>query len=65
MPPANERNNAVNDTIIGLDQSEQVILVDDVSDRALETAAGTGREALGGAWTMMCSGISCPGGPAS
>jgi len=54
----------VNDTTIGL-QSEQVILIDDVSDGALEAAAGPGREEMAGAWTAFCSGISCPGGPAS
>lgn len=64
VPSANERNNAVNDTTIGF-QSEQVIPIEDVSDGALEAAAGAGREELGGAMTMLCTGISCPGGPAT
>jgi len=54
----------VNDTIIGF-QSEQVILVEDVSDAALEAAAGAGREEMAGAYTFLCTGVSCPGGPAS
>ncbi len=64
MPPANERNNAVNDTTIGF-QSEQVIPIEDVSDGALEAAADAGREEMAGAWTTFCTNISCPGGPAS
>ncbi len=54
----------MNDTTIGL-QSEQVILIEDVSDAALEAAAGAGREEIAGAWTMFCTGVGCPGGPAS
>jgi hypothetical protein len=40
------------------EQTEEEILTCEVSDEALETAAGTGKEAN---YTMMCSGISCPG----
>jgi hypothetical protein len=54
----------VNDTTIGF-QSEQVIPIEDVSDAALEAAAGTGREEMAGAYTFLCTGVSCPGGPAS
>jgi hypothetical protein len=43
----------------GLDQTEEEILTYDVSDEALETAAGAEK----GAWTLgACTGISvCPG----
>ena len=40
------------------DQTEEEILTYEVSDDALEVAAGTGKEAN---YTMFCSGISCPG----
>jgi hypothetical protein len=48
-------------TTNGLDQTEEEILTYDVSDEALETAAGAGMEK--GAWTLgACTGISvCPG----
>jgi hypothetical protein len=44
MPLANQRTNAMSHTIIGLDQAEEHILNCDVSDDALETAAGTRNE---------------------
>ena len=40
------------------EQTEEEILTCEVSDEALEIAAGTGKKAN---FTMMCSGISCPG----
>jgi hypothetical protein len=40
------------------DQADEEDLTYEVSDEALETAAGN--EALP-AWTMFCSGIQCPG----
>ena len=50
----------MSDTTIGLDQNEEEILTYEVSDEALETAAGVDKSAnytLGG-----CSGLSvCPG----
>jgi hypothetical protein len=49
----------MNDTTIGPDQTEEVFLTYEVSDEALETAAGTGKDMA--SWTMFCSGISCPG----
>ncbi len=49
----------MNDTTIGPDQTEEESLTYEVSDEALETAAGTGKGLAN--WTMMCSGISCPG----
>jgi hypothetical protein len=44
---------------IGIDQTEEEILAYDVSDEALETAAGTGKS---GAFTLsFCSGLdTCP-----
>jgi len=41
------------------DQIEEEVLTCEVSDEALEAAAGTGKELAN--WTMMCSGVSCPG----
>ena len=50
----------MSETTIGLDQNEEEILTYEVSDEALETAAGADKSAnytLGG-----CSGLSvCPG----
>ncbi len=54
----------MNDTTTGF-QSEQVIPIEDVSDAALEAAAGAGREEMAGAWTSFCTTMNCPGGPAS
>ena len=51
---ASEEINAMNE----FDQTEEEILTYEVSDDALEMAAGTGKEAN---FTMFCSGISCPG----
>ena len=48
----------MNTTSIGLDRIEEEILIYEVSDEALETAANAGNEAN---YTMFCSGISCPG----
>jgi hypothetical protein len=55
-PLANERINAMNEKTI--DQFEEV-LSQEVSDEALE-AAGT-RTEIAGAWTVVCTGIQCPG----
>jgi len=41
------------------DQTQEEILSYEVSDDALEIAAGTGKDMAN--MTMMCSGISCPG----
>jgi hypothetical protein len=46
----------MNDDAVQADEEDHLSY--EVSDEALETAAGN--EALP-AWTMMCSGISCPG----
>ena len=51
----------MNETTIGLDQIEEEILTHNVSDEALETAAGKEKAGL---WTAFCTGISCPGSPA-
>jgi hypothetical protein len=49
----------MNDNITGLDQTDEDILGYDVSDEALETAAGTEK---GAAFTLgACTGLSvCP-----
>jgi hypothetical protein len=53
------KDNAMKDVTNGFDQTEEEILTYDVSDEALETAAGAEK----GAWTLgACTGISvCPG----
>ena len=52
----------MNDTTIGLDQTEEEILTYEVSDEALETAAGTGKEKAGNYTLGFCTGLSaCPG----
>jgi hypothetical protein len=51
----------MSDTTTGLDQIEEDILSYDVSDEALETAAGTGNEKAGNYTLGACSGLSvCP-----
>jgi hypothetical protein len=42
-----------------IDQIEEEVLSYEVSDEALETA-GT-RTEIAGAWTVVCTGIQCPG----
>jgi len=54
-PLANEGINAMNE----FDQIEEEVLTCEVSDEALEAAAGTGKELAN--WTMFCTGVSCPG----
>jgi hypothetical protein len=59
-PLANERNNAMND--IHIDQREEEILTFNVSDEALEAAAGTVKEKAGAFTLAFCSGLdTCPG----
>jgi hypothetical protein len=56
-----ERTNAVNDSTSNRDRTEEEILTYEVSDEALESAAGTGM----GNWTFgACTGLNCtsPGG---
>lgn len=49
-------------TTIGLEQTEQEILAFDVSDEALEAAAGTVRENAANYTLAACTGLSvCPG----
>jgi hypothetical protein len=45
----------MNGTTIGLDQTEAETLSYEISDEALEAAAGNDN------WTMFCTGIQCPG----
>ena len=51
----------MNDMIIGLGQTEEVIL-SEVSDEALESAAGTGRANAGNYTLFYCTALDlCPG----
>jgi hypothetical protein len=52
----------MNDTTKRLDQTEEELLACEVSDEALETAAGNG-EGIAGNYTLgACTGLSvCPG----
>jgi hypothetical protein len=55
-PLANERNKAMNDT-----HREEEILTFEVSDEALEAAAGTVKEKAGAFTLSFCSGLdTCP-----
>jgi hypothetical protein len=58
---ANERKSAMTDTNKRLDQTEEVILIYEVSDEALEIAASAG-EGIAGNFTLgACTGLSiCP-----
>jgi hypothetical protein len=52
----------MSDTTIRLDQIEEEILAYEVSDEALETAAGTGKEKAGHYTLGFCTGLTaCPG----
>jgi len=51
----------MNETTIGLEQTEPEILTFEVSDEALEAAAGTVREKAANYTLAACSGLSvCP-----
>jgi hypothetical protein len=51
-----------NDVITGLDQAEQAILAYQVSDEALEIAAGTGSEKAANYTLFYCTALDlCPG----
>jgi len=51
----------MSDTTLVLDQTEEEILTHDVSDDALETAAGTGKDKAANLTGYMCSDLaSCP-----
>jgi hypothetical protein len=50
------------DMSIGLEQNDEEILAYEVSDEALETAGGTGKEKAGHYTLGFCTGLSaCPG----
>jgi hypothetical protein len=58
-PLANERNKVMKD--IHIDQREEEILTFDVSDEALEAAAGTVKDKAGAFTLAFCSGLdTCP-----
>lgn len=51
----------MNDKAVGLDQTEEDALTYKVSDKALETAAGTGNRKAKAHTKAFCSGLStCP-----
>ena len=55
-----KRINAMNNSI-GLDQTEEEILTYEVSDGAIEAAAGTMRDNAGSFTVSFCSGLdTCP-----
>jgi hypothetical protein len=61
VPLANERFNVMSETTIGLDHTEEAILVHEVSDEALEIASQTGKDRAQNFTLAFCSGIStCP-----
>jgi hypothetical protein len=52
----------MNDMTFGLDQTEEEMLTYEVSDRALESAAGTGNEKAGNYTLFYCTALDlCPG----
>jgi hypothetical protein len=52
----------VNDMTIGLEQTEEEMLTSEVSDEALENAAGTRREKAGNYTLFYCTALDlCPG----
>jgi hypothetical protein len=52
----------VSDAIIGLDRTEEEIFAYQISDEALETAAGTGSEKAGYYTLFYCTALDlCPG----
>lgn len=52
----------MSDTTIGLDQTDEDILTYEVSDEALETAAGTGSEKAENYTLNYCTALHlCPG----
>jgi hypothetical protein len=57
----NRRTNAMTNITMGLEQAEQEMLALEVSDEALETAAGTAKDMAN--FTLgSCTGLSeCPG----
>ena len=57
---ANESINAMRDTPIRLDQTDEALAYE-VSDEALETAAGTAKEKVGNFTISYCTGlVGCP-----
>jgi hypothetical protein len=60
-PPTNERINVMTNITMGLEKTEEEILAFEVSDEALEIAAGTAKEKAN--FTLgACTGLSeCPG----
>jgi hypothetical protein len=56
-----KRGNPMRDTTIGFDRTDQ-ILTYEVSDEALEIAAGTGHEKVGRYTLFFCTALDmCPG----
>jgi hypothetical protein len=61
QPPINKRINAMTSITMGLEKTDEEILSFEVSDAALEIAAGTAKEKAN--FTLgACTGLSeCPG----
>jgi hypothetical protein len=52
----------MNDMTIGLDQNEECLLINEISDEALETAVCTARKKAGNYTLAACTGLTvCPG----
>ena len=52
----------MNDMTNGLDQNEEDLLINEISDEALETAVCTGHEKAGNYTLAACTGLAvCPG----
>jgi hypothetical protein len=52
----------MSDTMIGVDLTEEGLLACDISDEALETAAGLGNEKTGNYTFYFCTALDlCPG----
>lgn len=62
QPLFNKRIAAMSDTMIGVDRTEEGLLACDISDEALETAAGSGSEKTGNYTFYFCTALDlCPG----
>jgi hypothetical protein len=58
----NKGDQAMNDMTIGLEQTEEEMLIYEVSDEALESATGTGNEEAGNYTLYFCTALDlCPG----
>jgi hypothetical protein len=57
-----QRINAMNDMTIVLDQNEEDLIINEISDEALETAVCNAHEKAGNYTLAACTGLTvCPG----